>query len=133
MYRDVALSRSVRTPLRTSIRAMTLRLLLAPIAVLALAACGSQTPPTPTPASPAAKTSAPSGPQGWQIASNLQRSLKRQMNAKVRKEGASFRAKSVTCVEQGRQKATCLAVWTDGTSSTVHVVISADGTTYVSS
>jgi hypothetical protein len=111
---------------------MTLRLLLASIAVLALAACGSQNAPTSAPASPAAKLAAPTGPQGWQIASNLQHSLKHQMNAKARKEGASFRAKSVTCIEQGRQKATCLALWTDETSTTVNVVISADGTTYVS-
>jgi hypothetical protein len=106
--------------------------------LLALAACGSQGAPvqpaaTSAAASPARQvTTAPPGPQGFQVPSVLQHSIKHQMNAKARKHGYSFRVTSVTCVEQGRQKATCLAEFSDGTSTTIYVAISADGSTYVS-
>jgi outer membrane lipopolysaccharide assembly protein LptE/RlpB len=105
--------------------------------LLALAACGSQTAPHAaiTPSAPAAQVKAtPAGPQGFQVPSNLQKSLRRQMNKKARKAGYSLRVTSVTCVEQSRQKATCLAEFSDDVpASTIHVVISADGMTFVSS
>lgn len=64
--------------------------------------------------------------------SALQSSLRHQMNKNLRKDDLSVRVKGVTCVEEGRQKAECLAESTDGTSENISVVISADGDTYVS-
>lgn len=102
-----------------------------------VAACGSQpaaVSSTASPPAPARQAKAtPSGPQGYQVASTLERVLKHKMNRRARKAGYPIRASSVTCVEQGRQKATCLVVWRGGAdNSTVHVVISADGQTFVS-
>jgi 2-polyprenyl-6-methoxyphenol hydroxylase-like FAD-dependent oxidoreductase len=110
---------------------MRARILIAAACLLpALAACGSQAAPSRPAARPEPSPSS-SGPQGYQVAVNLQRSLKQQMDAKARRLHVGYRVRSVLCIEQGRQKATCLAKFTDGSSEDLDVVIAADGMSYV--
>lgn len=102
------------------------------LSAVPLAACGSA-PAAQSPAAASAAATHAAGPQGYQIPGNLEASLRRQMDRKARRGGYVFRVRSVTCVEQGLQKATCLAVFTRGGGSVnVSVAISADGLTYVS-
>jgi hypothetical protein len=102
----------------------------AALAVLALAGCGTTATPA-GPAVPAKKTSRPAGPQGYQVSSALQSSLWHQLNRKLRKDDPGTQVKDVQCVEEGRQHAECVADFSDGTSESLSVVISADGGAYV--
>jgi hypothetical protein len=100
-------------------------------ALLVLAGCGSAAAPAPPAASPAARTTRSAGPQGFQIPSVLQSSMRHQIDKKLRKVDPGTRVTSIQCVMEGRQRAECVADFSDGESTSDAVVISADGDGYV--